>query len=185
MGCIKLIQSIKLFGKKDGFGFWFSWNVKFPIEQWIWLNITHKPYCLHCGWYCQKDCKEKKLYSKQDILNHFEENEREIETVETGDNGMCIYCGEEEGEIKIPNPDWGKLSQWLVCRTCEEVIKYQQQMSIGERLGSEKMVNEANAKLGEIAKRTGKPILNACIFKKEDGSYDYTTIEFTGKKGGE
>ena len=42
---------------------------------------------------------------------------------------------------------------------------------------AEKVVSDANKQLDKIAKRTGKPILNACISKKKDGS-----VEFTGKE---
>lgn len=178
---VRLFESMRLFGKKDGFSFWFNWSIKSPIECWVWLNITHKSYCLHCGWYCNEDCKEKKLYTKQDILKHWEEMRKELDKVEIGKDGMCIYCGEEKGEVQIPNPNFDKLSQWLICRNCEEIIKSQREVSIGVFTKNNSMINNANKKLEEIAKRTGKPILNVQIHKKKDGGYDSASIEFTGE----
>ena len=38
-----------------------------------------------------------------------------------------------------------------------------------------------NAEIEKIAKRTKKPVMSAVIFKKEDGSYDSASVEFTGE----
>jgi len=103
----------------------------------------------------------------------------------------CTYCGEEEGTEKIANPnldmnddiDWGSdKSWWKVCKTCKEVIKLQTFHSIGCMHGEEKMVAYANKKLEELANKTKKPILCATIQKKEDGTYETASIEFTGEK---
>ncbi len=84
----------------------------------------------------------------------------------------CTYCGEEEGTEKIANPnldmgdniDWNdKDSWWIVCKDCKEVIHLQQMSDFPD----EKFRNECIEKLAKIAKKTGKPILNACISKKQ------------------
>lgn len=178
---VKLFEYMRMFGKWNGFTFWFDWSIKFPIEKQVWLNITHKPYCLYHGWYCQKDCKETKLYTKHGILNHWEEISKEMNNVEIGKDGMCCYCGEKKGEVKIPNPNSDRLTQWLVCKNCEEIIKWQKHLNYGQLIKNEKWISEANNKLEEIAKRTGKPILNAWVYKKKDGKYDSASIIFRGE----
>ncbi len=99
----------------------------------------------------------------------------------------CLYCGEEEATEKIGNPnldmsqeiDWSnKANWWNVCKDCKQVIPLQRLSSID----NEKLQSYCNKKLQEIAIKTKKPILNACIIKKEDGSYDSTSIEFTGEE---
>ncbi len=75
---IILKDTIKLFGFKDGFSFWFRWSIIDPIKLFIWLNITHKPYCTYHGFNCnKKDCKHQHLLTKKDILSKWEENEKE------------------------------------------------------------------------------------------------------------
>ena len=102
----------------------------------------------------------------------------------------CIYCSEEEGTERIADPnldmgdeiDWNDdKNWWMVCKVCKDVIHYQMMHSWGVAIEDERMVSEANKKLEEIAKRTKQPILNACIYKKKDGSYDTASIEFTGE----
>lgn len=179
---MKLLKvGIKMFGLREGFRFWFSWNVKGPIQQFIWMNITHKIYCTYCGWHCNENCKHEKIAKKKDILKHWEKVRKEMDVVEEGKDGNCIYCGDEKGTEKIPNPDFSELSQWLVCKDCKEVIKYQHLLSIGNFSNNNKMVNEAVDKLDEIAKRTGKPIMCASINKTKDG-YKPASIVFTGEK---
>ena len=112
----------------------------------------------------------------------------------------CVYCGEEEATEVIINPNFDDLKNptWDVCKDCKDVIKEQQKHSFGmiimgiENVTKEakgfnqefgkKLVNEANEKLKEIADRTKKPILNACIYKKKNGKYDTSSIEVTGEK---
>lgn len=105
----------------------------------------------------------------------------------------CIYCGEEEATeiIMSPNCDDEKNPVWDVCKDCKDTIKEQQKLSFGAMIAhmkddfsknyGEKIMNEANKKLDEIAKRTKKPIMNACISKSKDGSYKSAEIIFTGE----
>lgn len=102
----------------------------------------------------------------------------------------CIYCGEEEATERIANPnldmgdeiDWfDEKNWWKVCKDCKDVIHYQRESSFGIAIEDEDMVNRANKELEKIANRTGKPILNACIFKKKEGGYGSASIEFTGE----
>lgn len=102
----------------------------------------------------------------------------------------CTYCGEEEATTKIANPnldmgdeiDWfDEKNWWKVCEDCKKVIHLQQGLGIAEMMKDEKYASKCNKELQEIAERTGQPILNVCIYKKEDGSYETASIEFTGE----
>ena len=89
----------------------------------------------------------------------------------------CDYCGDEEGTEEIADPNTGlndviNLNIWHVCKVCKEVISLQQGLSIAVVLGDEEGAKKYNERLIEIAKKTGKPILNAQIFQNKDGSYD-------------
>ena len=94
---------------------------------------------------------------------------------------MCIYCGEEKGTETISNPNWDKMTSWLVCKDCKETIKYQQQHSIAQSMGNEELASESINKLDEIAKKTKKPIMVAEI-KKTGKGYETSSIEFTGER---
>lgn len=76
MNGVDLKTSIKLFGFKDGFSFWFKWSFSDPIKEWWWLNITHKPYCIEHGFFlpCSEECTAKKLHTKKEILAQFQKN---------------------------------------------------------------------------------------------------------------
>ncbi len=181
---IILKDTIRQFGFKDGFGFWFRWSFINPLETFVWLNITHKPYCLYSGWHCKKrDCEHTHLLTKKEIKKHWEEAHKEMERVESGKNGECVYCGDERGTIKIPNPNMSELNQWLVCEICDEVIKIQQELSFLciSKMDKPKRAEELNNRLLEISRQTGKPIMSAEI-KKEEGGYKSSSVEFTGKE---
>jgi hypothetical protein len=66
---IILRDSIRMFGIKHGFPFWFRWSFIDPIQMFVWLNITHKPYCPYhgFGWNTPKCCDRKKLTKKSEI----------------------------------------------------------------------------------------------------------------------
>ena len=83
-----MIDSIKLFGFKDGFDFWFRWSFIDPIETFVWLNITHKPHCTEHGWYCKtftRKCIAEKLTKKSDIIERWERGFEECK--------FCNGCG--------------------------------------------------------------------------------------------
>jgi hypothetical protein len=106
----------------------------------------------------------------------------------------CDYCGDEEELVRIPNPNFDGELYWNVCVTCEEVIKWQQQLSFGGYLASRddafskeygrKRVKEAQENLERIAREKKTAIMTAKIYKKPDGSYDSVSIEYTGKGDG-
>ena len=180
---IILKDAIKNFGFKDGFGFWFRWSFVHPLQQFIWFNITHKSYCLYYGFHCErKNCPHKHLKTKEEILKHWEEGHKEMERIEEGKDGTCVYCGEEPGTILIPNPNFDAINRWKVCQTCKEIIKIQQELAFLRyfNIGNHKRYEKLNNKLLEIAENTGKAILNMEI-TKEDGSYKTSSITF-GKK---
>lgn len=181
---IILKESIEQFGFKEGFSFWFRWSFKDPIQMFIWLNITHKPYCTYSGFHCNKEnCPHKHLLTKKEIKKHWEEAHKEMEKVESGKNGECVYCGDKKGTIKIPNPNMSELNQWLVCKTCKEVIEIQQELSFLaiSKIDNPKRAEELNNRLLEISKQTGNPIINTQISKEEDG-YKTSSVKFTGKE---
>lgn len=105
----------------------------------------------------------------------------------------CVYCGEEEATTVIVNPNFDDDNfTWNVCKDCKDTIRQQQKLSFGAVLSTmkddfsknygERLMTEANVEIEKIAKRAKKPIMNACIFKKEDGKYDLLSVEFTGDK---
>jgi len=155
---IILKDSIKLFGFKDGFSFWFEWSFISPIEMFIWLNITHKPYCTYSGFHCHKEnCEHKHLFTKKDILKHWKKYEEESKVIHEGKNGMCTYCGEEKGTKLIDDPNWDTLERWKVCKTCERLINHQRDFSFGKILTTDKDFNRRNLGL-EISKKADKEI---------------------------
>ena len=176
-----LKDTIQTFGLVDGFKFWFGWSIKDPIKEFMYLNITHKPYCLNCGWHCNGNCNKKKLLSKKEILNHFDEMRIEAETIEKGNNDMCVYCGEEKGTEIMDNPNIDKLSRWLICKDCKEVIKNQQDFTLGSLIGNNKLIEQSQDKLKEISERTKKPIFIGQINKIKGRNYKDDLIEIKEK----
>lgn len=91
----------------------------------------------------------------------------------------CVYCGEEEGTVEIMNPNYDKLDTWLVCETCNEVIKLQKRMVFNVIIGNKKRVSKIRDKLLDISKKSGKPIM--CAELRKDGEkYDVSIIKFKG-----
>ena len=194
---IILKDSIKLFGFVEGIKFCLRMNLINPIEMWVWINITHKPYCTYAGFHCNKEnCSHKHLLTKKEIKKHWEEAHKKMEKVEVGKNGMCAYCGDEKGTEIIDDPN-GTLERWLVCETCKEIIAIQQELSFLSisKIDNPKRAEELNNRLLEISKQTGKPIMSARIEKvgtefeiSKDGKvkeighkYKSSSVEFTGK----
>lgn len=156
---IILKESIKLFGFKAGFSFWFRWFINDSIKMWIWMNITHRPYCTYSGFFCKdKNCKHTHLLTKKQIKEHWKKIGEEASILEQGPNGECAYCGENKGEIQIFNPNPDKINNWLVCGICKEVIELQQNLVMCQLIGDTKSILEINDKLLEISKKTGKEI---------------------------
>ena len=142
---------------------------------------------MYSGWHCKKEkCSHTHLKTKKEILNHWEETEKEINTIEKSPDGKCVYCGEEEGKILIDNPNMDKLTRWLVCNTCKEIIENQQKLTFGsilnerefgEKIGKE-MIKEASDELYNLSQKTGKPIFCGGIDKNKG----FSSIEYTGEK---
>ena len=155
---IILRETIKQFGFKDGFSFWFRWSFINPIEKFIWLNITHKPYCLYSGFHCREEnCKHKHLLTKKEILGEWKKHEKESKTIREGKDGMCNYCGEEKGQVLIDDPNWDTLERWKVCRVCAKAIEQQRGLSFGANLTRSESSGVRNLGL-EIAKKSGKEL---------------------------
>jgi len=163
---IDLKTSIRLFGVRIAIPFWFKWSFVDPVQMFVWLNITHKPYCLYHGYVgCNSKCTEQKLFKKQDILKYWGETHKEIDKVITGKNGMCAYCGEFKGRVIIPDPNNG-LSSWSVCGTCDKVIKAQHKLSMGHILKNDKLLNEAKEELKFLSEESFTPVMSVVIKKK-------------------
>ena len=105
----------------------------------------------------------------------------------------CTYCGEDKELVPIMNPNIDDVElSWMVCVTCKDVIKWQQQLSFASFLASgpygsesaEKMMVEAQENLDRIAREQKIPIMSAMIYKKSDGSYDSVSVEYTGQGSG-
>lgn len=113
-------------------------------------------------------------------------------------NVLCTYCGEENGQVWINNPnppDFDKEKCWWVCKVCEEVIEIQQELVFASMGNNPKRAEELNNRLSEISKQTERPIMNAQIEKvgtefeiskegiKEIGhKYKSSSTIFTGEK---
>jgi hypothetical protein len=127
---IGLKTSVEAFGFKEGFKFWCNWSFISPFQMWLWLNITHKPYCLWAGYHCQdKNCKSKHLTSRKEILKEFEKHKIEAKTIRGSEDGICVNCGEEKGTEEIDDPNWNTLERWLVCKSCKEVLELERELS--------------------------------------------------------
>ena len=177
---IVLKDVIEQFGFRTGFNLWFRWSLIDPIQMWIWLNITHKPYCTYSGYHCrEKDCEHKHLFTKKDILKRWEKHEEQSKVIIQGENGECAYCSEEKGTEIIDDPNWDTLERWKVCETCKEVIGLQRESSFP--IISQERHQEINDRLLEISKQTGKPITSAQISKGKDG-YESSSVTFTGEE---
>ena len=74
---IDLKMCVEQFGWKDGFSFWFRWGFINPVQMFVWLNITHKPYCTYCGYHCREGCDKPKLTKKSEIVALWKKFEEE------------------------------------------------------------------------------------------------------------
>ncbi len=162
MRAIILKDAIKNFGFKDGFNFWFRWNISDPIKIFYWKYIIGKPLCTHCGYFmCKPDCKHPKIYGRRNIVQYQKERKKKIEkeskTIHKGKDGMCVYCGEEKGQVLIDDPNWDTLERWKVCRVCAKAIEQQRGLAFGVNLTSSKSFGARNLGL-EIAKKSQKEL---------------------------
>ena len=177
---IILKDSVKLFGFKSGFSFWFRWNFLDPIKIFYLKYIIARPLCTYCGYFlCNENCNAKKIFGRRNIIKYEKERYKQIDEeskhVEISDDGFCVYCGEEPAQITIPNPNFDKLDRWEVCRVCEKIIEQQHKLSFGmilskKELGKEfgeKIMEEANKKLDEISYESGKEIFSEELIIKK------------------
>ena len=183
MTIVKMKEAVGMFGLREGAAFW--WNVNFghSIQSWFWLNITGRPYCLYRGWHCEDpECKHEHLLKKKQIVAHWDELRVKSREVVQGDNGECAYCGEEKGTVKVPNPNFDEVNQWLVCEFCHQAIHSQQGLSMATMLGDDKLTNKYNKDLQNLAEESGKPITTAQVAMNSEGGYDTASVTFTGEK---
>lgn len=188
---IKLKDSIKQFGFKSGFGFWFRWSFTDPTKIFYLKYIIAKPLCTYHGYFghCSPDCQHKKIIGRKNIIRYEKERhkqiEKEMDTIICGPNGECAYCGEEKGTELIDNPNMDTFERWKVCKTCKEVIDIQRELAFLSisKIDNPKRAVELNERLLEISKKTGKPIISFEIRKNKDGTYESSSIEFGGKNG--
>jgi hypothetical protein len=170
---INLKDSIKTFGFKYGFSFWFRWNILDPLKIFYWKYIIVKPLCTEHGYFmCNSNCKCKKITGRKNIIKYEkirrEKIDIESKTIRGYDTGVCFYCGENEGTEIIDDPNWNTLERWLVCKTCKEVIELQREMTFP--LTSIDRQQEISDRLLEISKQTGQPIMIMTIDKNQNTS---------------
>lgn len=177
MNGLRLREAVSNFGFKHGFSLWFRWGIIDSIKMFIWLNITHKEYCTYSGYHCNdENCKNKHVKTRKEIKEIWKKQEEEMNRVERGKEGNCVYCGEEKGTVLIPDPN-GSLGSWEVCRTCDKIIKEQFKYSLGKIIAEkdeklkefgERISNEAEKKLNEICYEADKEAFSCEInIKKE------------------
>jgi hypothetical protein len=176
MVMIPLQEPVKLFGIKEGVSMWLSWNFVEPFKQFLWLNVTHKSWCTHHGWYCNKNCTAEKLLTKTDIEANWAKFREDMKKIEIGPDGMCVYCGEFKGIVEIDNPNTG-VGRWAVCETCKKIIEQQHKLSIGVLMDEaapsskvgERVAAEAQAELDKIAFESGTEIFSANLRRNKEG----------------
>lgn len=139
MNGVNLNDSIKLFGFRDGFKFWFTWCFKQPVQRFYWKWIIGKPYCTYHGWFlCNKDCKYDKIEGRLNInrwekLRH-NEIERQSKTIIGWESGICIFCGVNDGTETIDNPNGDTIERWLICKSCKDYINNHIELAFKEKL---------------------------------------------------
>lgn len=173
---IKLGESIKLFGLKDGISFVWDWYIGQPLKIWYRSKILRKPYCVSWGFFCKdKECKHTHLpyFPKAPKI---------------GSEDKCGYCGEAQAAKAIRNPnDFGVTLNnfwWKVCDDCDELIMAQEDLGTVIGFGhvavkhgfSGKVLDDIESKIKEhqqkvegIVKRTGKKVSMVRLAKTEEG----------------
>lgn len=185
---IKISDSVRLFGVKDGLSFVFGWYIGGPTRRWYLRNVLGRQHCSHRGLYCEeKNCEYKhyKRFPKQPKIEIWD---------------WCEYCGESSATKIIPNPntlykDSKDKPWWKVCNDCDETIQAQDELGMAISFGNVAMkhgfademephvrrqMDKAKAKIEEIEKRTGKKSVTLGITKTESGFEARNTL--TGKE---
>lgn len=184
---IILKDTIKQFGFKDGFNFWFKWSFSDPIKMFVWTYVTKHPLCLKHGFFgkCDEKCAAIKLTKRRDKIKYQKERRKQIDieakTIIVGPNGECAACGEEPATELIDDPNWDTLERWKVCKTCKEVLDLQRGLHFHSMIGDSEKCQEINDKLSDISKKTGKVIFNYSFTKKDDGGYSVKSVLFNEK----
>ena len=88
----------------------------------------------------------------------------------------CDYCGEEEGIIRIMNPNFDENDAWVVCVSCDKLIKLQQKSTFAMLVGDDKKLREINEEIERLSEKTKKPMLNVLITKNDDDKYDILSV---------
>lgn len=90
---------------------------------------------------------------------------------------ICTYCGINQGEKWIPNPNAGEINRWWVCATCQIIIRFQQRMSLLIILGAKThcphFIQEAKRiqeEIDAISKAEGIPTCTVFLGKRTKGS---------------
>ena len=176
---IKIGESIRMFGFKDGISFVFEWYIASTIRNWYREHILRKDHCYYHG----LNCKEHFLNCK---YKHFKKFPKRPE-IEIWD--WCTFCGEASASRSIRNPntlykDSKDGLWWKVCADCDEMIEAQDQLGMAISFGNVAMkhgfadeaepqireqINKSKSKIQEIEKRTGKPSVTIQFTKTESG----------------
>lgn len=93
-------------------------------------------------------------------------------------DNLCIYCGEEEGQTFILNPNFDESEDWWVCFPCKEIINAQQKLSMGMKMKEidkehniesdylDKIIQESQEDLERIEFETGKKSYSIVLKKR-------------------
>lgn len=76
---------------------------------------------------------------------------------------MCVFCGEEKGQVEIMSPNMDEDNVWNVCIPCSKIIPQMQGYSMGEMIGDKLLSETCKNKIEEIAYEADKEVFCAEI----------------------
>lgn len=83
----------------------------------------------------------------------------------------CCYCGENEAQVEIPDPNEGLPAIWNVCLVCKKIINLQMQFSIAMMFGDKEMAEKIQKEIDTIAYEDGQSVASFTLKRKNSGKY--------------